>query len=138
MELPMNLILSFPKRSREYALGNIVVERKHKVFNLTLVSKWTHAQRSMFMQFENSLFLRIDDTQRVIIVVDAPGYIRSILYEQLFIISSQRKLNTFLQAPEPAIRTLRLCFKWRSVWSLYLWSIFYRHAFTRAFLIQSK
>jgi len=54
------------------------------------------------MQLESSLFMRVDDTQLVVIVVNAPGYLRSILQNQLLVIARQRKLNSSLQAREPA------------------------------------
>jgi hypothetical protein len=81
----LNVFAHLP--SIDIYVGNLVIERKHEVFGLTCISNWTYTQRSMFLQFEDPLFLCLDETQLVIIVVDKPGYMCSILHEQLFIIA---------------------------------------------------
>jgi hypothetical protein len=78
------------------------IERKYKVLNLVSISTWPHAERPVLMQLEGSLLVRVDDTQLVVIMVNAPGHLGSILQNQLLVIARQRKLNSSLQAREPA------------------------------------
>jgi hypothetical protein len=65
----------------------------------------------MFAEVKDKQFTRVDNAELVIVVVDNPGNLCSVLQHEQFIVAAKVESNTGMWTQRPATKTtLRLCF----------------------------
>ena len=70
------------------------VERDDQVFDAVPVFSWPRTERTLLIEAKGQPFIGVDDTQLVIVVVDAPGNRSFVLEFQLFIVAAHSQFDT--------------------------------------------